>query len=585
MRTPTLLSARLLALGLLTGCSASVISTGSPVPTASDVLVDVAPASVEVRPGGTVVFAATVTGTTDGTVTWEVEEGAAGGTVSTAGIYTAPTTDGTFHVMATSAAHPGKKGKSKVTVTPTPSVTVSVIPSTATVAAGGTFAFTASVTGSSDTAVTWSVSEASGCGAVNAVGAYTAATSATTCHVVAQSVADPTKSGTAIITVGYPVPSEPNARFVSHGGNDVTGTGTVANPWQTLSFAVSQLKAGDTLYIRGSASGDGAGAVWVESLRWRSGSGPVGTASARVTIKAYPGETVRLQPDSGTTVLRLIGDSLDDEQNPRYVTFEDLIIDGRNLAGGFAVKLEVGDGGSDTVADAYKRVHGPHHIRFSNCEIRNSPGQGIMVAAGDYNEFLNLNVHDNGMSTTSMDHGLYLSTSHNLIEGGSYHDNAVMGIQIWNEYLGNEASYNTIRNVDFYDNGHNKYRNVTSSSPRGIGVFTGRANIVENCRVWTTAAYAGVKYMGIDVDYGARDVVVRNCTVHDASTNEGGIHVGNGASSSVFADLSQKVGAWGTQLLNNVLYGNGGGNQLSGQIYVNPAVAATTTMNGNSVGP
>jgi hypothetical protein len=124
-----------------------------------------------------------------------------------------------------------------------------------------------------------------------------------------------------------------------------------------------------------------------------------------------------------------------------------------------------------------------------------------------------------------------------------------------------------------------------STFPRGIGVYTGRGNIVENCRVWTTKGYPGARYMGIDVDYGARDVVVRNCTVHDASTSEGGIHVGNGDAHSVFADGSAKIGAWSTQLLNNVLWGNGGGNALSGQIYVAPAVAATTTMSGNSVGP
>jgi hypothetical protein len=38
------------------------------------------------------------------TVTWTVQEGAAGGTITNTGLYVAPTTPGTFHVIATSAA-------------------------------------------------------------------------------------------------------------------------------------------------------------------------------------------------------------------------------------------------------------------------------------------------------------------------------------------------------------------------------------------------------------------------------------------------------------------------------------------------
>lgn len=53
-------------------------------------------------------FAATVTGTPNTAVTWSVEEGAAGGSIDQAGVYTAPATPGDFHVVATSQEDPSK---------------------------------------------------------------------------------------------------------------------------------------------------------------------------------------------------------------------------------------------------------------------------------------------------------------------------------------------------------------------------------------------------------------------------------------------------------------------------------------------
>ena len=60
--------------------------------------------------------------------------------------------------------------------------------------------FTAAVTGTTNTAVTWSVAEATG-GAVTAAGQYTAPATAGTYHVVATSVADPTASGQIAVDV------------------------------------------------------------------------------------------------------------------------------------------------------------------------------------------------------------------------------------------------------------------------------------------------------------------------------------------------------------------------------------------------
>lgn len=79
-------------------------------------------------------------------------------------------------------------------------VSVSVSPMTATIKAGTTQAFTASVIGSSNTTVTWKVDENNG-GTITSAGVYTAPMMAGTYHVTATSAADTKRSATATITV------------------------------------------------------------------------------------------------------------------------------------------------------------------------------------------------------------------------------------------------------------------------------------------------------------------------------------------------------------------------------------------------
>jgi len=80
------------------------------------------------------------------------------------------------------------------------SVAVRISPTQAQVGSGGVADFTATVTGTANTSVAWSVTESGG-GTVNASGGYTAPSSTGTFHVVATSAADSTKSATAVVTV------------------------------------------------------------------------------------------------------------------------------------------------------------------------------------------------------------------------------------------------------------------------------------------------------------------------------------------------------------------------------------------------
>jgi hypothetical protein len=78
-------------------------------------------------------------------VTWSVQEGAAGGTITPTGVYTAPENAGTYHVVATSAADISRTAVAAVAVTDR-ILSVAVSPQTVQVPPGGTAQFTATVT-------------------------------------------------------------------------------------------------------------------------------------------------------------------------------------------------------------------------------------------------------------------------------------------------------------------------------------------------------------------------------------------------------------------------------------------------------
>jgi hypothetical protein len=161
-------------------------------------------------------FSATVVNTTNTAVTWQVNGITNGnstvGTISATGLYTAPSTVPTPNpvvtVTAVSVADPTKSDSASVTITLTVVINVSVNPPTANVVVGGTQAFTATVTGTPNTAVTWSLGTCSAgaglCGSIDPGGLYSApgtVPSPATVTVIATSQADGTTTGTATVTV------------------------------------------------------------------------------------------------------------------------------------------------------------------------------------------------------------------------------------------------------------------------------------------------------------------------------------------------------------------------------------------------
>lgn len=228
----------------LRSAPATVVIT---VQKAEEVSITIDPPSASLIRGTKQQFTAKVSGTANTAVTWTVKEGPSGGTIDDQGLYTAPAAYGNYTVVATSAADPAKSASAKIVVheispctganpkelcpgatpkvlctgatpnvlctgaTPnihlctsgqpaTPSeVSMSISPESISLSRGQEQQFTATVKGASDTAVTWKAE----IGSIDATGLYTATTSGSD-KVTATSVADPSKSATATVTVAEP---------------------------------------------------------------------------------------------------------------------------------------------------------------------------------------------------------------------------------------------------------------------------------------------------------------------------------------------------------------------------------------------
>ncbi|MCC7390488.1 MAG: hypothetical protein IT431_17180 [Phycisphaerales bacterium] len=174
--------------------------------------VRVSPGFVDLLPGASKQF--TVTGATS--IQWT----ATAGTIDQNGNYTAPATKGTYTVTATDTNNPSCKGTATVNVRPK----VVVTPAAVSLSPGDTTAFTATVTGATDTAVTWSTSG----GTIDQQGNYTAPQSSGTYTITATSNEDPTSLDTVTATVfqgGANIEIETSLP-------DDTNQPTIYGPWQ-----------------------------------------------------------------------------------------------------------------------------------------------------------------------------------------------------------------------------------------------------------------------------------------------------------------------------------------------------------------
>ena len=167
--------------------------------------ITIAPATITLEPNTSHDFTATITGITDTTITWNATCGTinANGTTIT---YTAPASipnPPTCQVTATSVTDPMASASATVTIEAPPQAHLDLQPTDITLAPLASHDFTATITGVTDTTVTWDAT----CGTIHGSGTtitYTAPSSVPdppTCHVTATSQADPDVSASATVTI------------------------------------------------------------------------------------------------------------------------------------------------------------------------------------------------------------------------------------------------------------------------------------------------------------------------------------------------------------------------------------------------
>ncbi len=260
----------------------------------------VSPAISTPAPGGTIKFAALIQGATaNDSVTWSTTIG----TITTAGVFTAPMTGGVGKVMAQSVADPTFSASATVAVagrsTPPPNsgtwsgssgsngtvTAVIVTPATAASATNGTLPFQATVQGTTtNTNVTWTAQ----LGTITSTGQYTAPSKAGTDVITATSVADPTKTGTSTVKVTAQGSSPVTSVTVTPTSTSVKASGkvqfTAAVQGNISNKAVSWSAAVGTISSSGAYTAP-AKAV-TDTITATSAADSSMSASAKVSVSA-----------------------------------------------------------------------------------------------------------------------------------------------------------------------------------------------------------------------------------------------------------------------------------------------------------
>lgn len=151
-----LFAARLAAFTTCVGVSCQMLEN-APLSQPSGIAVTVDPPMINMSRGARKTFTATVFGTSNTGVVWSVLEGAAGGTITSTGVYTAPATLGDYHILARSLADPSKSYASIVTVSTWPVLNIN--PASVTLRTGQQQQFTAVSTAPLPVRASWGILE------------------------------------------------------------------------------------------------------------------------------------------------------------------------------------------------------------------------------------------------------------------------------------------------------------------------------------------------------------------------------------------------------------------------------------------
>ena len=293
---------------------------GTP-PSERQVTVSISPKSVTLGAGATQQFTATVKNTSNAAVIWQVNGITGGdavtGTLSTSGLYTAPSTlpASSVAVTAVSAADPSASAAATVSFQSSP-VSITLAPSAASVAEGGAQVFTVTVTGGSSVQLTWSVNGVTGGNAANgtitsnggASALYTASANLPAQNPVTVSVANAanaSESASASVTITCAAPNTltPSSASLGLGQSQAFTASLCVNAGASIVWDVNGVAGGNstvgTISPTGNASASYTAPNSVPSSQITIHA-VSGGASASASIAIASGVAVSISPSSAS---------------------------------------------------------------------------------------------------------------------------------------------------------------------------------------------------------------------------------------------------------------------------------------------
>lgn len=242
------------------------------------VAITISPTTASLAGGATQQFTATVTNTTNTAVNWQVNGEAGGdatiGTVSSTGLYTAPTvlpSTTTIAVTAVSQADTTKTATATVTLT-APPIVISINPTTITLGPGQQQQFTATITGGTKNTASWSVNGGSALGTIDQTGLYSAPLSPPkeAITVTATSTDNSAFTAKANITVQFGTGSlKGNYVFLATQADNSSGTG--------FAFHAGVFTADGNGNITGGATDSNSSGTGPQNAAISSGTYSIGT--------------------------------------------------------------------------------------------------------------------------------------------------------------------------------------------------------------------------------------------------------------------------------------------------------------------
>ncbi len=261
-------------------------------------------------------------------------------------------------------------------------------------------------------------------------------------------------------------------RYVSVSGSDAN-PGSQTLPWRSITKALTAAVPGDRILVRaGTYSGTAGAGPNAGTIGPAVYASPKGTASAPITLEAYPGE----KPIIGAMV------SL---PNAQWFRLSGFIIDGSYAPGAQGVSL----GNTSGLV--------PSHVEISYNEIRNfapqtDHAQGILHYSGTDTALIGNKIHHIGRQVF-FDHGIYMKDGSRVVVANNVISDVTggYGLHIWGNFDDSWLINNTVyaSAASGFTIGGNSDRGYPDRVVTANNIFAGHAGSTDSHQGYAAKEY------------------------------------------------------------------------------------------------